>query len=82
MTLNPRAIGWKANDFALSGVDGKTYSLSDVRGLKGIRHCTIHTMMAITPTRASSVTNRREHDSHFVVIREPKVSTQFRHLAF
>jgi len=36
MTLNPtHAIGWKARDFALSGVDGKTYSLSDVSGLKG-----------------------------------------------
>ena len=29
------AIGWKANDFALQGIDGKTYSLADVRGLKG-----------------------------------------------
>jgi peroxiredoxin len=28
-------IGWKAKDFALSGVDGKTYSLSNVRGSKG-----------------------------------------------
>ena len=36
MTLNPtHPIGWKANDFALIGVDGKRYSLSDVRGLKG-----------------------------------------------
>jgi peroxiredoxin len=36
MILNPtHAIGWKAKDFALSGVDGKPYSLSDVRGLKG-----------------------------------------------
>jgi peroxiredoxin len=30
-----RAIGWKARDFALSGTDGKTYSLADVRGPKG-----------------------------------------------
>jgi len=29
------AIGWKARDFALKGIDGKTYSLSDVRGPKG-----------------------------------------------
>jgi peroxiredoxin len=29
------AIGWKARDFALKGIDGKTYSLSDVRGRKG-----------------------------------------------
>ena len=29
------AIGWKAKDFALSSVDGKTYSLSDTRGPKG-----------------------------------------------
>jgi peroxiredoxin len=28
-------IGWKAKDFALDGVDGKTYSLADVRGAKG-----------------------------------------------
>jgi peroxiredoxin len=29
------AIGWKARDFALSGIDGKTYSLTDVRGPRG-----------------------------------------------
>jgi hypothetical protein len=29
------AIGWKATDFALQGVDGKTYSLAEVRGPKG-----------------------------------------------
>jgi peroxiredoxin len=29
------AFGWKARDFALEGVDGKTYSLADVRGPKG-----------------------------------------------
>jgi peroxiredoxin len=29
------AFGWKAQDFALKGVDGKTYSLADVRGPKG-----------------------------------------------
>jgi peroxiredoxin len=28
-------FGWKARDFALKGVDGKTYSLADVRGPKG-----------------------------------------------
>jgi peroxiredoxin len=28
-------FGWKARDFALAGVDGKTYSLADVRGPKG-----------------------------------------------
>ena len=28
-------FGWKARDFALEGVDGKTYSLGDVRGPKG-----------------------------------------------
>lgn len=28
-------FGWKARDFALKGVDGKTYSLADVRGAKG-----------------------------------------------
>ena len=28
------AIGWKANDFALQGIDGKTYSLAEVRGPK------------------------------------------------
>ena len=36
MILNAtRAIGWKARDFVLEGVDGKTYSLGDVRGPKG-----------------------------------------------
>jgi peroxiredoxin len=29
------AFGWKARDFELEGVDGKTYSLADVRGPKG-----------------------------------------------
>jgi peroxiredoxin len=29
------AFGWKAHDFALKGVDGKTYTLADVRGPKG-----------------------------------------------
>jgi peroxiredoxin len=28
-------FGWKAQDFTLPGVDGKTYSLSDVRGENG-----------------------------------------------
>jgi peroxiredoxin len=28
-------FGWKARGFSLPGVDGKTYSLSDVRGAKG-----------------------------------------------
>jgi hypothetical protein len=28
--------GWKAHDFALRGVDGKTYSLADARGPKGL----------------------------------------------
>jgi peroxiredoxin len=36
MILNAtHAIGWKARDFALQGIDGKTYSLADVRGPKG-----------------------------------------------
>jgi peroxiredoxin len=30
-----RAIGWHASDFALLGIDGKTYSLAEVRGPKG-----------------------------------------------
>jgi peroxiredoxin len=29
------AIGWRAEDFALKGTDGRTYSLADVRGRKG-----------------------------------------------
>ena len=28
-------IGWKARDFRLHGIDGKTYSLAEVRGPKG-----------------------------------------------
>jgi peroxiredoxin len=38
MTLTKNGIcdfGWKARDFALKGVDGKTYALADVRGSKG-----------------------------------------------
>ena len=36
MLLNAtHAMGWKARDFALTGTDGKTYSLADVRGPKG-----------------------------------------------
>jgi len=38
MTLTKNGIcdfGWKARDFALKGVDGKTYALADVRGPKG-----------------------------------------------
>ena len=30
-----RSIGWKASDFALRGIDGKTYLLAVVRGQKG-----------------------------------------------
>jgi len=32
---NATEIGWKASDFALKGVDGKTYRLANVRGEKG-----------------------------------------------
>jgi peroxiredoxin len=38
MTLAQRDIcdfGWKALDFKLTGVDGRTYTLADVRGPKG-----------------------------------------------
>jgi peroxiredoxin len=38
MTLTKPGIcdfGWKARDFALKGTDGKTYSLTDVRGPQG-----------------------------------------------
>ncbi|MBL6947559.1 MAG: redoxin domain-containing protein, partial [Rhodospirillales bacterium] len=28
-------FGWKAPDFHLSGTDGKTYALDDIRGLRG-----------------------------------------------
>jgi peroxiredoxin len=38
MVLTPSHIcnfGWKAGDFALQGVDGKTYSLADARGKNG-----------------------------------------------
>ena len=38
MTLSKTNIcnfGWKASDFTLKGVDGKTYSLAEVRGPKG-----------------------------------------------
>lgn len=32
----PASIGWLAADFALQGTDGKTYSLADVKGPKGL----------------------------------------------
>ena|SRR5438874_8586881 len=38
MVLTKNSIcdfGWKAHDFALKGVDGKTYTLADARGPKG-----------------------------------------------
>jgi peroxiredoxin len=38
MTLTKTSIcdfGWKARDFSFKGVDGKTYTLADVRGPKG-----------------------------------------------
>jgi peroxiredoxin len=36
MVLEPtNPIGWKASDFSLKGIDGKTYSLAQVRGPKG-----------------------------------------------
>jgi peroxiredoxin len=34
-TANICDFGWKARDFALAGVDGKTWSFADVRGSKG-----------------------------------------------
>src|SRR5262245_40791970 len=34
-SIKPTELGWKAQDFALKGVDGKTYGLADVRGHKG-----------------------------------------------
>jgi peroxiredoxin len=34
-TANICAFGWKARDFALKGIDGKIYSLGDIRGPKG-----------------------------------------------
>jgi len=33
--IDTPGLGWKARDFALRGVDGKTYTLGDVRGPKG-----------------------------------------------
>ena len=36
MVLNTlHALGWKARDFALQGIDGRSYSLADIRGPKG-----------------------------------------------
>ena len=35
-TANICDFGWKAQDFALKGVDGKIYSLADIRGPKGM----------------------------------------------
>src|SRR5262245_31703430 len=37
MILNATpAIGWKARDLALQGIDGKIYTLADARGPKGM----------------------------------------------
>ena len=35
MMNTTHAIGWKAKDFALQGIDGRTYSLAEIRGPKG-----------------------------------------------
>ena len=35
MFASKTPIGWKPKDFHLKGIDGKTYSLADVRGPKG-----------------------------------------------
>jgi peroxiredoxin len=35
MMNTTHAIGWKAKDFALRGIDGRTYSLADIRGRNG-----------------------------------------------
>jgi peroxiredoxin len=35
MMNTTHAIGWKAKDFALQGIDGRNYSLADIRGPKG-----------------------------------------------
>ena len=35
MMNTTHAIGWKAKDFALQGIDGRTYSLADIRGRNG-----------------------------------------------
>jgi hypothetical protein len=43
------AFGWKARDFALKAIDGRTYSLADVRGPKG----TLVIFICITYRRAS-----------------------------
>jgi peroxiredoxin len=34
-TVPLRALGWKAPDFTLKGIDDKSWSLSDIRGPKG-----------------------------------------------
>ena len=46
-------IGWKASDFALPAVDGKTYSLADVRGPFGNPTSdSARTMVTTSTTRA------------------------------
>ena len=52
-------FGWKARDFSLQGIDGKTYALSDVRGEKGTlvaficNHCPY--VKAVAPRLASEI---------------------------
>jgi peroxiredoxin len=48
-----RALGCKARDFALKGVDGKTYSLADVRGPKGTL-VVLSAIIALTCERLSA----------------------------
>jgi peroxiredoxin len=43
-------IGWKARDFRLQGIDGKAYSLAEVRGPKG----TLVAPLAASATWAST----------------------------
>jgi len=35
MSSTTRPIGWKARDYRLQGIDGKTYSRADIRGPNG-----------------------------------------------
>lgn len=65
-------FGWKAPDFSLPGVDGKTWTLSDAMGPNGLlvmficNHCPY--VKAIRPRLVRDLAELREHGIHAIAI--------------